>query len=67
MNLDFDKKKFTCKFDYCIGKAADLNDPSLQAKAVDYKRRLSGSMRALSGSDIAAALPISQAILESPS
>ena len=33
MNLDFDKKKFTCKFDYCIGKVGDLADPSLHAKA----------------------------------
>ena len=26
MNLDFDKKKFTCKFDYCIGKAEDRRE-----------------------------------------
>jgi len=52
MDAGYNKKKFKCKFDYCIGKASDLNDPSLQAKAVDYKRRLSGGMRAMSGSDI---------------
>ena len=48
MNLDFDKKKFSCKFDYCIGKVADLADPSLHGKAQDYKRRVSGSTRAVS-------------------
>jgi hypothetical protein len=52
MDAGFDKKTFKCKFDYCIGKAANLNDPSLQAKAQDYKRRLSADMRAISGSDI---------------
>jgi len=51
MNLDFDKKKFSCKFDYCIGKAADLADPSLHVKAQDYKRRVSGSTRAVSSDD----------------
>ena len=51
MNLDFDKKKFPCKFDYCIGKAADLADPSLHVKAQDYKRRVSGSTRAVSSDD----------------
>ena len=51
MNLDFDKKKFTCKFDYCIGKAADLADSSLHVKAQDYKRRVSGSTRAVSSDD----------------
>ena len=52
MNAGFDKKQFKCKFDYCIGKATDLADPSLQAKALDYKRRLSSSFRAVSGQDI---------------
>jgi len=52
MDASFDKKKFKCKFDYCIGKATDLADPSLQAKALDYKRRLSSSFRAVSGQDI---------------
>ena len=51
MNLDFDKTKFSCKFDYCIGKAADLADPSLHVKAQDYKRRASGSTRAVSSDD----------------
>ncbi len=51
MNLDLDKSKFTCKFDYCTGKAADLADPSLHAKAQDYKRRVSGLMKALSAED----------------
>lgn len=51
MNLDHDKKKFTCKFDYCIGKIGDLADPSLHVKAQDYKRRVSGAMKALAGED----------------
>lgn len=52
MDASFDKKKFKCKFDYCIGKATNLADPSLQPIAQDYKRKLSGSMRAVSGQDI---------------
>ncbi|MGH9818675.1 MAG: hypothetical protein ACRD43_00795, partial [Pyrinomonadaceae bacterium] len=52
MDASFDKKNFKCKFDYCIGKATDLSDPKLQAKAQDYKRRLSGAFRAISGQDI---------------
>jgi hypothetical protein len=51
MNLDFDKKKFTCKFDYCIGKVGDLADPSLHTKAQDYKRRVSGTTRAVASDD----------------
>lgn len=51
MNLDFDEKKFSCKYDYCIGKVADLADPSLHVKAQDYKRRMSGLMKPVSGED----------------
>ncbi len=52
LNLDFDKSKFACKLsDYCIGKAADLDDPSLQNRALEYKRRLSGTMKPLSDSE----------------
>lgn len=51
LNLDFDKKKFTCKFGYCIGKATDLADPSLHVKAQDYKRRVSGAMKAIPAED----------------
>ena len=51
MNLDYDKKKFSCKFDYCIGKVADLADPTLHGKAQDYKRRVSGTTRAVSSED----------------
>src|SRR6476620_11134672 len=51
MDLDYDKKKFSCKFDYCIGKAADLADPSLHVKSQDYKRRMSGATRAVSSED----------------
>ncbi len=51
LNLDFDKKKFTCKFDYCIGKSPDLADPSLHVKAQDYKRRVSAAMKAISAED----------------
>ena len=52
LNLDFDKKKFTCKFDYCIGKATDLADPSLHVKSQEYKRRVSGAMRAISTEEV---------------
>lgn len=52
MNLDIDKKKLTCKFDYCTGKVGDLKDPSLHAKTQDYKRKVSAMMRPTSGDDI---------------
>lgn len=52
MDASFNKKDFKCKFDYCIGKAAKLADPSLQPLAQNYKRRLSSSMRAISGQDV---------------
>ena len=52
MDASFDKKKFKCKFDYCLGKAKDLADPSLQATAINYKRKLSSAMKAVSGQDI---------------
>src|SRR5215813_14161882 len=49
---DFDKSKFDCKKgDYCVGKAVDLADPSLQARAQEYRRQISGKMRPLSGED----------------
>ena len=51
MDLSFDKKKFTCKYDYCIGKATDLADPSLHVKAQEYKRRIGGMTRAVSAED----------------
>lgn len=51
LNLDFDKKKFNCKFGYCTGKAPDLADPSLHVKSQDYKRRVSGTMKAISAED----------------
>jgi|ERR1043166_960710 ATP-dependent DNA ligase len=53
LNLDFDKKKFTCKFDYCIGKATDLADPSLHVRSQEYKRKIGGLMRAMPAEDIA--------------
>lgn len=52
LDLGFDKKKFTCKHGYCTGKAPDLNDPSLHVKSQDYKRRVSGAMRAISPEDV---------------
>lgn len=53
MNLDFEKKEFSCKHgDYCVGKTTSLADPSLHARAQEYKRRLSGAMKALSGQDM---------------
>jgi len=53
MNLKFDKKKFACKYDYCIGKSTDLEDPSLHVRAQEYKRKIGGLMRALPAEDIA--------------
>lgn len=53
MKLDYDKGKFSCKHDYCIGKVTSLADPTLHARAQEYKRRLSGAMKPLSGQDIA--------------
>ncbi|MGB7070297.1 MAG: hypothetical protein WBD22_12450 [Pyrinomonadaceae bacterium] len=48
-----DTKKLTCKHgDYCIGKVAALSDHSLHLKAQDYKRKISGLMRPLSGENI---------------
>lgn len=52
MNLDFDKKKFTCKFGYCTGSAIDLADPSLHVKSQDYKRRLGNAMKTTSAEEI---------------
>ena len=51
-NAKFDKKAFKCKHGYCIGKAKDLADPGLWAKAQDYKRRMSSTMRAVAAQDI---------------
>jgi ATP-dependent DNA ligase len=54
MNLDFDKKRLTKKEgNYSIGEAIHLADPTLHAKAQDYKRVLSGKMRAVAASDVA--------------
>lgn len=52
MKLDYDESKFSCKYDYCTGKATDLADPALHARSQEYRRRLSGAMKALSGQDI---------------
>ncbi len=53
MNLSFDSKKFTKKKgDYHIGPVAALDDPMLYARTQEYKRRLSGQMRPISGKDL---------------
>ena len=53
ITLNFDKKRFTCKFgSYCTGNATDLADPSLHARSQEYRRRMSGEMRALASQDI---------------
>jgi ATP-dependent DNA ligase len=50
MKTDFDKSRATKKRGgYVTVKAADLADPSLHAKAQEYRRKLSGRMRALAG------------------
>jgi ATP-dependent DNA ligase len=49
---DFDKTAFDCKKgDYCVGRANDLADPTLQSRAQEYRRTISGKMRPLSGED----------------
>ncbi len=52
LDLGFDKAKFSCKFGYCTGKAPDLADPSLHTKAQDYKRRVTGNMRAVPSEEV---------------
>ena len=53
MNLDFDKERLNRKKgEYAFGDAIHLADPSLQARAVEYKRNLSGRMRAVSAQDV---------------
>ena len=50
MKLDFDKKRLAKKRgDYATLKAADLSDPSLHGRAQEYRRKLSGRMKALAG------------------
>ena len=53
MNLDFDRSRLAKKKgDYFTGESIHLADPSLHAKAVEYKRLLSGKMRAVAAQDI---------------
>jgi ATP-dependent DNA ligase len=52
-NIDFEKKELSCKHgDYCVGKATALTDQGFHARAVEFRRRLSGAMRAISAPDI---------------
>lgn len=53
MNLDYDKTRVTRKKGvYDTLDAIHLADPALHAKAQDYKRNLSGKMRAVSAQDV---------------
>ncbi|MBA2379602.1 MAG: hypothetical protein H0V76_08515 [Blastocatellia bacterium] len=52
LTAKFDKKAFKCKNGYCIGKAKGLEDPALWARAQEYRRRLSNSMRAVPANEI---------------
>lgn len=53
LNLDYDQSRFSRKKgDYFTGPAGALSDPTLHAKTLEYKRRLSGQMRPISGEDI---------------
>lgn len=53
MNLDFDRSRLSKKKgEYYTGDAIHLADPSLHAKAQDYKRNLSGKMRAVAAQDV---------------
>lgn len=50
MNIEFDRSRLTKKRgDYATLKAADLADPSLLSRAQEYRRKLSGRMKPLSG------------------
>ncbi len=40
------------KFGYSVGKATDLADPGLWARAQEYRRRMSGSMRLISPQEV---------------
>ena len=52
-DLKIDKSKFTCKFgSYCFAKSSNIADQTLQPRAQEYRRRLSGMTRPLSGADI---------------
>src|SRR5262245_11487337 len=53
VNLNYDRSRFTRKKgDYFVGMADALEDPTLQARTQEYKRRLSGMMRPISPDDI---------------
>ncbi|MFN6962919.1 MAG: hypothetical protein ACK4S4_04045 [Pyrinomonadaceae bacterium] len=53
LDLSIDSSRLSCKKgDYCVGKAADLGDPSLQQRAQEYRRRLSASMRPISPQEV---------------
>lgn len=53
INLEYDQSRFSRKKgDYFIGPSTALFDPTLYPKTLDYKRRLSGQMRPLSGEDV---------------
>ncbi len=53
MNLDFDQSRLNKKKgDYGFGDSIHLADPSLHARAMEYKRNLSGRMRAVAAQDV---------------
>jgi ATP-dependent DNA ligase len=53
MDLGFEKKSFKCKAaDYCFGDAIHLSDSKLHARSQEYKRKLSGRMKPISGQDL---------------
>lgn len=53
MNLDYDKKRVTRKKGvYDTLDAIHMADPALHARAQDYKRNLSGKMRAVAAQDV---------------
>jgi hypothetical protein len=55
---DIDKSAFDCKKgDYCVGKANNLADPTLQNRAQEYRRQISGKTRPLSGEDVFTKIP----------
>ena len=51
--IEYDKSRFTEKKGaYLTGKAADLDDPTLQLRAQEYRRKLSAAMKPIAAHDV---------------
>ncbi len=53
LNTEIEASRLDCKRgDYCTAPATALADPSLHARAQEYRRKLSGRMKPLAGDDM---------------